>query len=597
MNQNPKIYRINREHHLLTEITKPEIIIKKIINTFYEKLGFKKNEQNLSLKSFIKDGVEYFLYLFNTNETTSDWLEFLPNELTEDSDFKQQQLSLLLFAKTNIDIYCIIGGHAYQMIVPFIDHSFGLNTYSRIMKPETDELTSIKSRGIAGKRAGLNEQFRENYRIIDFIKFGKIPQEIHVTLSQEISNLHFSFLQTKVNEQIQIFVSKGFKVKKAVDFDNLHKIMLELDTISELVASDYLSSYKEIQDEKFINEFLKPGLITRIFNDISGLGKRDNPSIKKFGHDFCNPNNIEKFYEADSYQLKEKKENNYYSTFAEVYSRKEIYDTVLKRAVQLHGNNDQFNFMVYLQGVRVSCIQNNSTTISSNFLFHISTEFSIDKRPYFLVDTKWYNLRDTFIQDLKISATHILRTYKAPSNILYQTWNKDIISRESDYNLKYDGINNYIVIDTIIVDGFELCDILYYDESAIYLVHVKYGFDSKMREINNQISISARRLKDILGANNTTPLEKIYNQLLAKERSFNNLTKEEFVALFKKRIVFVLAFTSHLAEDLTVEENIEKFESNIAKFSLVQCSSELRSNYFDLMTHQIRRETPNTYTI
>ena len=63
------------------------------------------------------------------------------------------------------------------------------------MKPESDELASIKSRGITGAIVGENQQFRGKYKIIDYIKFGKIPQEIHLKLSKEISDLHFNFLK------------------------------------------------------------------------------------------------------------------------------------------------------------------------------------------------------------------------------------------------------------------------------------------------------------------------------------------------------------------------------------------------------------------
>jgi uncharacterized protein (TIGR04141 family) len=589
MTQNPKIYRIDRNHRLLKGIVSTEEKIKKIIISHYQKLGLNPNKASLSIKSFTKDEVIYYLYHYNTNETISDWHEFLPDELTEGADFKQQQLSLLLFAETKIDIYCIIGGLAYQMIIPFIDHSFGLNTYSRIMKPEFDQLASIKSRGITGLRAGINELFRDNYKIIDFIKFGKIPQEIHLTLSTEITDLHFSFLKSKPSELVQIYVGKGFKIKKPVDFENLHKIILELNTISELAPSDYLSSYKEIRDNKFIDDFLKAELINKIYNDIGGLGKRENPSLSRFEHDFCNPNDMEKFYEADSYHLKELTSKKGYNIFKIVNDRREIYDSVLQRAVELYGDNDRFNFMVYLQGVRVTCVQNNKATIGSNFLFHITTEFTINDKPYFLVDTKWYNLRNSFVSDLKTNAVHILKTYKASDHILYLPWDKGEISREGEYNLKYNGINNYFVIDTIIVDGLELCDLIYYDNNTLYLIHVKYGFSSKIRELNNQINISARRLKDVLGTNEKSILVKIYDQLIEKNRFHNNLSLEEFLKLFEKRIVFIMAFTSHLKDDILIEDNIEKFDSNIARFSLVQCSSELRSNYFDMLTYQIKR--------
>lgn len=589
MTKNPKIYRIDETNRLLKSLKQTDTIIQKIINTSFKKLKYKDVFNKENLQKIVKGENTYFLYLFKSEDIVSDWKEFLPNGLTSKKDFTEQKLSLLLFIETEFNIFCIVGGNAYQIILPFIDHSFGLNLYSRIIKPEFDELLSIKSRGITGSRAGISEQFRDNYRIIDFIKFGKVPKEIHLKLSQEVSDLHFQFLKKNKTDRVQIFVGKSFQIKKSVDFNDLNKIIIEICYILELVASDYLSSYEEITDQKYISDYLHPELITRIFNDTENVYKRGQYSSTTFEYDFCDPNNIEKFYEADYYKLKERTENGGYSTFAEVTDRTEIYDTVIKRGIERFGVNDRFKFMVFLQGARITSHHNKIQTTASSFLFNISTEFPINNKPIFLVDTKWYHLRDTFVKDLKTNTEHILKTYNASNTILPLKWDKKILRRESDYNSSYNSLKNYIVIDTIIKDGLELCDILNYDNENLYLIHVKYGFKSEMRELTNQITISARRLRETLGSEEKTILTKIYNSLTSKGNNIDNLTLSEFKELFKKKITYVLAFTSHLKEDLSVIENIDKFDSNIARYSLIQCSGEMRAYYYDMQTFQIMR--------
>lgn len=590
MTQNPKIYRIDRTHHLLKNLKTCEQIIEKIIKTSFSKLGIKGAFNSATLKQIIKEEITYFLYLYDSDETVSDWKEFLPTELTKNENFIQQKLSLVLFAETEFDIFCIIGGNAFQIILPFIDKSFGLNIYSRIMQPDFDEIVSIKSRGITGSRAGLSEQFRDNYKIIDYIKFGKVTKEIHLKLSQETTDLHFNFLKSKENERIQIYVSKAFKIKKNVNFGELHQIINELVVISELAPSDYLDSYKEITDRNLTNNILHQELITHLFNDTENLGRRISNSHKSFQYDFCNPNNIEKFYEADEFRLKERTENNGYTVFNIVYDRNEIYDAVLNRAVERFGVNDRFNFMNFVRSAYVTCYQDGKHSIGSGFLFHISTEFPYMGTPIFLVDNKWYRLQDSFVEDLKTNTSHVLRTYKASNNILSEPWDKSLVNREGDYNLLYNNKPNYIVIDTIIADGLELCDIIYYDNVNIYLIHVKYGFQSKIRELTNQITISARRLRETLGTKKKTLIEKIYNSLIDKKHNIDNLALDEFKSLFEKKITFVLAFSSHLKSDLIVEDNIEKYTSNIARYSLIHCSSEMRAYYYDLLNFQIPRK-------
>ncbi|MBC8883143.1 hypothetical protein H9X57_06260 [Flavobacterium piscinae] len=435
MTQNPKIYRINKKHNDLKNLLNTTLILTKIINSYNSLTGLKSNFKAEDLKTFTKENFHYFLYLFNSDEVVSDWQEFLPSELANNpTDFTQQKLSLILFIETDREeIFCVIGGNSYQIILPFIDHSFGLDTYSRIMKPEMDELASIRSRGITGTVAGENKQYRGVFRIIDFIRFGKVPQEIHLKLSPEISNLHFNFLKNKQTDRIQIYVGKAFKIKKNVDFNNLHKIIKELGIISELEKSDYLSSYEEVTDSNFIENFCKPELIQRMYNDIGNLNNKNLSPHNKFEYDFTNPNNIELFYEADYYVLKERIGEKQYTTFKTVYDKDDIYNVVLTRAVEIYGENDLFNFKVFLQGVRVLCYRNENkrkSTIASSFLYHISTEFPVQGRPVFLVDTKWYILRDSFIQDLKVNTSHILKTYPAPLNLLPIPWDKLIIKTE-----------------------------------------------------------------------------------------------------------------------------------------------------------------------
>ena len=590
MVQNPKIYRINKQHHLLENLLDTNLIIETILRTSLTRLGF-ENQFNFQtdITQTEVDDFTYYLYTFNTDQRVSDWKQFLPDTLTENRSLSIRNISLILFVEMEFDILVLIGGNAYKLIVPFIDHSFGLNLYSRLMKPEEDEIASIRSRGLTGSRAGISEQFRDQFKIIDFIKFGKIPQEIHLKISQDATDTYFGFLKSKDDDRLLIYVGKSFKIKKKVDFQTLHSILVEISTILELEPSDYLSSYREINDQNFISNTLYPVLISNLYDDVDYVRRGQLLSANRFQFDFCNPNSISQFYEADEYRLKEKTDNGGYSTFDVVDNREEIYVRVLRRAVENSVDGDRFPFMVYLQGVRITCYKDGIRTISSSFIFHITSEFMISNQPYFLVDTKWYLLRDSFVEDLKINSTQVLNAYNAPDHILKFAWDRDQVSSEGEYNMLYDDESEYIVVDTIIVDGIELCDVMYYDDNTLFLAHIKYGFTSKMRELTNQILISSRRLREDLASENKSFVKEVFNKLTEKERNFNSLTEDQFVNLFNKNITYVLGFTSQLASDILVRDNIDSFNSNIARYSIVQCSSEMRASNGNLLLFQIPR--------
>jgi len=587
MTQVPNIYRIDKKHRLLRDLTETLPLIKKIIRTYYQKNELKLEDALDQITSFVKEDFTYYLYHYHTQEKDSDWADFLPEELTGDKQFEQTKVSLVLFIDTEFELYAVIGGNAFSIIINFIDHSFGLNTYDRIVEPDLDELNSIRSRGMTGQMVATSEQFRDEYRLINFTKFGKIPQEIHVKLAPKTTSTYFEFLKSKPIERTHIIVGKGFKINKAIEFLQLHRIMKELVIIASLSPSDYLSSYKQISNTEYIEKNLRPVLINKLYNSIPFVMGTDRDPVNRFDFDFCNPNKVEAFYEAEEYVLKEKDPEKGPVIFATVADRREIYRSVIARALDVMDSYDQFQFMVFIQGVRVLSYKDKKKTGASMFLFHISAEFNIHGQAIFLLDNKWYQLKDLFLKELRINTQHILKTYKAPAGLLPFKWDKTLVKTEKEYNLSYKGMANYLVLDTLIVDGVELCDILHFDDNNLYLIHVKYGFGSQIRELTNQIVISARRLRESIGSDKLL-LDKVYDKLAAIDHA-GHLSKEEFKGLFEKTITYVLAITSHLKEDLVIEDHIDRYSSNIARFSLIQCSGDMRNNYYDLMTCQIPR--------
>lgn len=595
----PNIFKIDKEHRLLKGLQEARKIINTIISDSYARSGWELKKSDLDdISSFVKDEVTYYLFLYSAADKQSEWASFLPDELKNSSEkFSQTKLSLVLFIQTEFDLYAIVGGSAYRIIVNFIDHLFGLTTYDKIILPESDEATSTKSRGITGRRIGMSEQFRDEYKMINYLQFGKIPKELHVKLAKETTNEHFYFLAQKTTDRLNITVGKAFRVNKQVDFDTLHKIIIELGYIKAINTKDFLSSYIQIRNTEFI-EKLQKELNRRIFNNIPVILGTSRDSRDRFEFDFCSPNNIEAFYEAETYELKEKKEDKH-ELFATLTNKDKIYATVVTRAYEVCGN-DEIGILYYLRGVRVLCYQGKKQTTSAGFLFHFNAEFLVNDEPVFLIDTKWYKVKDTFVQNLMTQTEMLFRNSKLPSGILGLTWDKkgpnnDNLIDEGDYNMLYDGRPNYFVMDKITSDGVEICDIIYFTTTELYIIHVKHTFAARVRELTNQILISARRVSEAIATKNKLLFSKVYEQIESRSRSVNNLTKDEFTQLFfERKILYVFATASQFESDLIIEDNIGSYASNIARFSLTTCSSEMRTVYFDLLTAQIRRTTPSS---
>lgn len=110
-----------------------------------------------------------------------------------------------------------------------------------------------------------------------------------------------------------------------------------------------------------------------------------------------------------------------------------------------------------------------------------------------------------------------------------------------------------------------------------------------MRELYSQIISSARRLKNDLKDEKNEYLRVTYKALKAKNRN-NGFSEKEFIHLFKtKDIKYVMCITS-LLKNKPLQKNIDKHTSNIAKLSLIQCFTEMRTEYYDLSFEIIKNE-------
>lgn len=588
----PNIFKIDRTHHLLKALKDTKSIMSTIIKDSYKRSGWKLDPEDLNFAEFLTPQATYFIFLYSVQDKQSEWATFLPKELTgQNQKFQETKLSLVLFVETEHELFAIVGGTAYRIIVNFIDHSYGLTIYDKIINLTQDEATSTKSRGITGQRIGMSEQFRDRYKMINYLQFGKIPKELHIKLSEDTSEEYFDFLLSKPAERLNITVGKGFRINKQVSFEVLQQIVDILGVMLGLAPQQLLSSYIELRDAAEIDD-LQKALNKKIFNHIPYVLGSSRNAADNFEFDLASPNNLEAFYVAETYQLKEKKGDKY-ELFATVTDKDKIYEQVLRRAVELHPNNENA-LLFYLRGVRIHCYQGKKFTTSSGFLMHINTEINHKGDSVFFIDAKWYRVKDAFVDTLISQTESIFKNFKLPTGILTERWTLKpgtrLLIDEDEYNLNYDGKPGYIVMDKILPENVEICDIMHITPTEVFLIHVKHSFTARVRELTNQILISGRRLTEAINSKNTGYFKKIFKQIESQKRNTVGYQEDEFVEMFfKRKITYVFATASHLISDLPIEGNVSKYRSNIARFSLTTCSSEMRTQYFDLLIFQIPR--------
>lgn len=577
MKQNTTVYKIDQEYKFTS-----------VIEGVLSHLSLNKK------KSIIRDmkllDYDAKLIVIQSAEKESEWSNFFPKEYTEGLSLEYNMPSILILVNTLSGIYSIIGGSFYKYILPFLDTSYGLNTYSRIMNPVKDQIITIKTRGVTGLRAGMSEQFKDNYRLMDYIKFGKIPTELKIKISIETAELYFSQYLSNRSANIILNVSTGFNINKKLNFNELGLLIQIIEHIEKEKANDFFSSYKEITNKDSIANSLKPAIINELFNQRTNIL---NKKISNF--DVCYPNKIEDFYSADEYEIKLRKGKANFQSIARTNDKNEILRLILKylNDENFDKNLETFSQKIFNIHIYTYKSKTKKAILKTALIYHLNAEIYIrDLGTYIYLDSKWYKLRDIFINEMNDRCSEILNEYDLKNKVLNEEWMPKAIGKrenEGTYNDRYEK-DNYLVLDTISPESIELADVIHIDNGIIYLCHVKYGFSTEMRELYSQIISSARRLKNDLKDEENSYLKAVYKGLKSKSKN-RDLTEEGFINLFKNSnaIKYVMCITSH-KKGKPLQNSISKYASNIAKLSLIQCYQEMRTNYYDLTFEIIKND-------
>jgi hypothetical protein len=125
--------------------------------------------------------------------------------------------------------------------------------------------------------------------------------------------------------------------------------------------------------------------------------------------------------------------------------------------------------------------------------------------------------------------------------------------------------------------------------NQLYLIHVKEGFDAKIRDLTNQVYVSANRLQNDLSTDSIF-LRGIHENFTKANPNHTFITLDEFLNLFRDyEIIFVAAFCSGKVRK-KVLKNIQSFKSNIAKVSIIQAVNEMRNFPYELKIFEIENE-------
>lgn len=588
------IYRIDTDHGLFSRSNdKISILCEKINDNSFKEQKLKSNFNN-----------DYVIKLFYKKcPLKPKWKLFLKDVVESDQDILKENQSwsesfvMIFLSLSSQNLYAVTGGLGYHAVKEIIDDDFGVGILSRLVSKDDKILKSVKEKSVMGGVLGAIKFFRKNYNLFENDSFGKIYQELKFELNNDILKDKFGFSKDKLSKNSSCIAKTSFKINKSIAFDQIFEIINGCENIynDETLKPISINNVKKISKKK--NQDLIKKLEKELFVQ---LWKRFSKESDSCEFDICHQD-FENYLMASTYIIKKNDcKSNFLGDFefANLENIDELFDEIKKLEEKPNNQEDFFKLIESLKIFSYGEEDVNNPLTKGLVLHHIFGDIVFENCKYFLIDNNWFNIKDEFIKELNKSCESFIN--KNYNENLEKKWNYPS-EKENDFNAKFISNNpkndKVLVLDKIIPENIEPCDILKWDEQCIYFYHVKAGFGNAMRDLCSQIFVAANKIKNDINASKEY-IGKIYNGLANKKNSndnyykkagnqTNHITKNEFVNLFDKRkLVFVLAVLD-TGNDRSLKNNLDSFNSNIAKFSLQELIKGMKGIDVELQFTQI----------
>lgn len=579
-----KIFKIDKNFYDLREKNYNEIIdiikenhLKKLRHKFKD---FDIKILNPEITTLIDGDFDFRAYCFRQPKEKFYLKVFLPDELTENQNFDIIEFSYVLFIKYKSEIYCVISGSGINVIKKYLHPTFGIEIYQRIASPTNDNIIELYIRSIANNISSKKETFNLNQTISETLEYSDIPTKIKLKVRDELKLKEFKKYDLDKNLAI-MEIGSYFYLRKKINFEELKDLIIDLHQIYVKKEPKQLTLFNKVNDSNLLKK-LDDQLLDLIANDVqlhndpSRVRQAQNEIIE-----MVHPSKLERFYDCDKFLIRYKFSRG--KKDLEVYDRSDLYFQSTKYIFEsLNIITDRFEIKQNIFKLNIVGFVGKREVTYGNLFSHITAEMDYDKNKFFKIDGHWYVLEDDFLNIMNDDAKSYYSKYLLKENILVNWIDGD---DEDTYNKSYNDIDQCYVLDKVIKDNIELCDVLIIHNGIAYFVHVKNGFNTKMRDLYIQVILAAKRLSNDLnnkkGVNYLKKTLTEYNKRNPKK----TIDIDDFIEKIKSKkltISFVMAFKNNHYNKENILDRIDKCNSNIAKYSLVQVVKEMQAFNFGI---------------
>ncbi|WP_439479374.1 DUF6119 family protein [Chryseobacterium aquaticum] len=561
--------------------SRKQLITKNVDFDYLDKFLKKKKFKEQIVQEDLSDVYDIKVY-YKIVPSDVKWKDFISNVVEANQNILKLNKSssesyIILFQnKTTKKIYASTGGYAHITIKEIVSTDFGIEILARIVKIDDKALKSVKERNLTGGIQGEIKFFRNDYNLYDNDSFGKIYNELNALLTKEILVKSFGFNLKDLNNNSLCIAKDSFSIKKSISFYELLKIIKKCEYLLENEIPIEINSVNKVsRSEAILKENLFDTLATHAYKNYTD--SNNFYSIEISNKEF------DKYLQANKSMLRFYFRRKLQEIIIDDVFRE--FQSVILEIFKVCGDSLKYDeFKKIIESATLETFdENNITLTNENLSSHFCSEIIYKGQNYFLLEKDWYQIKRSFIDTINEQTANFIRenTYTGP------TLAKWTDSSENDYNASYLKKMNTYVFDKFTHLNIEACDVLKIEKDEVYFYHIKKGFDNSMRDLCNQVYIASRKIFEDV-KNNHKYLEGLYDLVKNNngkseyykdaKKQFGTVTKKQFISKLKnKKFIFVLAVLDTSDNGRSLDNEIDKFESNIAKFTLVELSKNMRN--------------------
>lgn len=527
-----------------------------------------RKEINIDMKGF-KTKIAYK----PTPPTDTTWRNFFFEVLDKDSAMlksKKQEESFMVFIYNENNIYSITGGFAFHKIESYLDSLFGIKILSGLINRNSKTIKGVSERNVSKSIMATTKMFRVDYSISQDEDFGKIYKEIVAQLDSEILEEKLGFKKDEI-KKVQCIAKTYFKITKSINIEKVYEIIEKIDNIMSQDIEDLnkvcILNNRNKKD-KYMIKNLENILMDKLYNDYVGT--------EEFCYDICD-NDYQNFLLSGNYAL----QYNNYIVQLSCYEKEDILKGISTIAIDKKIKlNEKDNFKRLIQNIKILSFEEDVEHESTNskLIKSISAEVEKDGNKYFIMEGSWFKITENYVSELNTKLKENING-RINTELITNKWNKKTIIDKKTEQPKEVYItetefmeNNFlkekevIITHTKLIDNIEFADLIKIDNinRKVYLIHIKRGFDASVRDLSYQMMFSYNILQSVKLQGNYEKIERLYDELEQNEK--DKITKEDFIKLFKNNeVVYAFTFNDETSKNRKIKENLEQFESNIAK--------------------------------